>query len=62
MVNSLIASYLPVAQTSLDGAAAGILTMCLAGEAAAARLSRPDQLGTFETYLMDGISQLYTNE
>ncbi len=62
MVNSLIASYLPAADTLLDGAAAGILTMCLAGEAAAARLSQPDQLGAFETYLMDGISQLYVKE
>ncbi len=61
MVNSLIASYLPAADTAFDGAAAGILTMCLAGEKAAAQLSHPDQLGTFETRLMDEISRLYIN-
>lgn len=58
MVNSLIASYLPVADGPLEGAAAGILTMCLAGEAAAARLGHPDALGSFETYLMDGIAMV----
>lgn len=55
MMNSLIASFLPVAASSLDAAAAGILTMSLASEAAEARLESPNQLGSFETYLLDAI-------
>lgn len=57
MVNSLIGSYLPVADSPAEAAICGILTMCLAGEAAARRLEHPEQLGSFETYLMDAISQ-----
>ncbi len=55
MVNSLIGSYLPVAQSAAEAAICGILTMCLAGEAAAARLENPEHLGSFETFLMDEI-------
>lgn len=58
MVNSLIASFLPVADTPVDAAALGILTMCLAGETAAARLEKNTDLGSFETYLMDAVSAL----
>lgn len=55
MMNSLIASFLPVADSALEAAVAGILTMCLASEAAEARLDHPDHLGSFETYLLDAI-------
>ncbi len=55
MMNSLIASFLPVAASPLDAATAGILTMSLASEAAEARLESPNQLGSFETYLLDAI-------
>lgn len=58
MVNSLIGSYLPVAETPSDAAICGILTMCLAGEAAAARLEQPEHLGSFENFLMDEICVL----
>lgn len=55
MTNSLIGSFLPVADTALDAAAAGILTMSLASEYAEKRLDSPDHLGSFETYLLDAI-------
>ena len=55
MMNSLIASFLPVAASPLDAATAGILTMSLASEAAEARLESQNQLGSFETYLLDAI-------
>ena len=55
MMNSLIASFLPVAASPLEAATAGILTMSLASEAAEARLESPNQLGSFETYLLDAI-------
>lgn len=55
MVNSLIGSFLSVADHASDAAAAGILTMCLAGEAAHACLKDPKALGTFETLLLDHI-------
>lgn len=55
MMNSLIASFLPVAASPLDAATAGILTMSLASEAAETRLESPNQLGSFETYLLDAI-------
>ena len=55
MMNSLIGSYLAVADHAFDAAVAGILTMCLAGEQAKARLENINHLGTFETYLMDAI-------
>lgn len=55
MVNSLIGAYLPVAPSPLEAGIAGILTMCLAGEAAEAQLKNPEALGSFETLLMDCI-------
>ena len=55
MMKSLIASFLPVAASPLDAATAGILTMSLASEAAEARLESQNQLGSFETYLLDAI-------
>ena len=55
MMNSLIASFLPVAASPLEAATAGILTMSLASEAAEARLESQNQLGSFETYLLDAI-------
>lgn len=55
MVNSLIGSFLSVADNAADAAAAGILTMCLAGEAAQSALTNEKALGTFETLLLDHI-------
>ena len=58
MVNSIIASYLSVADNTLEAAALGVLTMCAAGEAAAVRLTDASQLCSFETFLMDQIAML----
>ena len=58
MVNSIIASYLSVADNTLEAAALGVLTMCAAGEAAAVRLTDVSQLCSFETFLMDQIAML----
>lgn len=55
MINSLIGAFLPVADAPIDAAAAGILTMCLAGESAHKRLENTNHLGSFETFLMDAI-------
>lgn len=55
MVNSLIGAFLPVADSASEAAAAGILTMCLAGEAAQSTLKPKDGLGTFEMRLLDCI-------
>jgi len=59
MINSLIGAYLPVADSAFDAAAAGILTMCLAGERAESRISSVSHLGSFETFLMDAIGELF---
>lgn len=53
MVNSLIGAFLPVSDSAAEAAEAGILTMCLAGEAAEDSLSSSDGIGTFEVKLLD---------
>ena len=55
MVSSLIGSFAPVAPSPFDAAASGILTICLAGEAAQKALDNPNHLGSFETLLLDHI-------
>lgn len=59
MVNSLIGSFAPVSPTPFDAAISGILTMCLAGEAAQKALENPDHLGSFETLLLDHIRDVH---
>lgn len=53
MVNSLIGAFLPVSQSASEAAAAGILTMCLAGEKAETALKQSEDIGTFEVKLLD---------
>lgn len=51
--HSLIGAFLPVSQSASEAAAAGILTMCLAGEKAETALKQPEDIGTFEVKLLD---------
>lgn len=55
MVNALIGAFLSVADSPSEAAAAGILTMCLAGERAEDALTASEGIGTFEVKLLDAL-------
>ncbi|MGE5604781.1 MAG: hydroxyethylthiazole kinase [Bacteroidota bacterium] len=62
MATSLIGCYAGVTADSYLAACAGLITMGLAGEKAAASLNGSEGIGSFKVKLMDGIDRLTPDE